>query len=138
MVQDDEEIPDRLKNLPFPSDEGHWQFIEDRFNTLKDVNFSIKLETKEQAVHQRHGVTTVDKGIYWYDPDTNATVRPWLQIPYDPSPDEQHFQGIWQMAKAEAYRDILIAELAGGKYFNPNTNPIVEDAVNHWLDARRC
>lgn len=102
MAQDDEEIPDYLKNLPPPSDEDHWQFIEDRFNELNRLISSIRLETKEQAVRQRQGVNTVDNGVYWYDNQIGVPVRSWLQIPYDPTRDEQHFQDIWQTAKSLA------------------------------------
>ena len=40
-------------------------------------------------------------------------------------------------AQAEAHREHLIAEFAGERYFNPNTNPTVEDAVDHWLENKR-
>lgn len=40
-------------------------------------------------------------------------------------------------AKAEAYRDQLVAEVMGERYFNPNTNPTVTEAVDHWVEVKR-
>lgn len=40
-------------------------------------------------------------------------------------------------AKAEAYRDALVAEVSGERYFNPNTNPSVAEVVEHWLETKR-
>ncbi len=39
--------------------------------------------------------------------------------------------------EAEEYRQALMAEFAGEKYFNPNTNPTVAEVVDHWVDAKR-
>lgn len=38
--------------------------------------------------------------------------------------------------EAEAHRDEVVAQFAGERYFNPNTNPTVEEAVEHWLSAK--
>ena len=38
---------------------------------------------------------------------------------------------------AELHRQALLAEFAGERYFNPNTNPTVAEAVDHWIDAKR-
>mgnify|MGYP001089679154 CR=1 FL=1 len=40
-------------------------------------------------------------------------------------------------AKAEEYRQVLLAQFAGERYFNPNTNPTVAEAVDHWLENKR-
>lgn len=40
-------------------------------------------------------------------------------------------------AKAEAYRDALVAEVTGERYFNPNTNPNVAEVVEHWIETKR-
>jgi hypothetical protein len=39
-------------------------------------------------------------------------------------------------AAAEAARDAVRAQYAGSKYFNPNANPTVSDAVDHWLSIK--
>lgn len=38
---------------------------------------------------------------------------------------------------AEDYRTALLAEIAGECYFNPNTNPTVAEAVEHWIEVKR-
>ncbi len=40
-------------------------------------------------------------------------------------------------AEAEGYRDALIAEVSRERYFNPNTDPTVADAVDHWRSTKR-
>lgn len=40
-------------------------------------------------------------------------------------------------AEAEAYRVQLIADVTGERYFNPNANPTVAEAVTHWRDMKR-
>ena len=40
-------------------------------------------------------------------------------------------------AKAEEYREALIAAVTGERYFNPNSNPTVADVVDHWIEAKR-
>ncbi|NOX41215.1 MAG: site-specific integrase [Alphaproteobacteria bacterium] len=40
-------------------------------------------------------------------------------------------------AKAEVFGQVLSAEFAGERYFNPNTNPTVAEVVTHWIDAKR-
>jgi len=99
LQEDEDNIPDYIKNLPPPTDEKIWASIEDQFNEFNDTILTVKLETKEQAVRQRHGVTTVDKGVYWDDPEASGRVRSWLQIPFDPSRDEEHFLEVWETAK---------------------------------------
>ncbi len=39
-------------------------------------------------------------------------------------------------ADAEAARDALLAQYTGGKYFNPNANPTVAKAVDHWMNFK--
>ncbi|MHC4432446.1 MAG: hypothetical protein ACYTBS_11465, partial [Planctomycetota bacterium] len=39
-------------------------------------------------------------------------------------------------AAAEAARDAVVAQHAGGKYFNPGANPTVSDAVEHWMSIK--
>ncbi len=39
-------------------------------------------------------------------------------------------------ADAEASRDALLAQYIGGKYFNPNANPTVVEAVEHWMNFK--
>jgi integrase len=40
-------------------------------------------------------------------------------------------------AKAEAYRNALVAQVMGERYFNPNTNPTVAEVVDHWVEVKR-
>lgn len=40
-------------------------------------------------------------------------------------------------AKAEAYREALMAEFAGDKYWNPNATPTIREVAGHWLEAKR-
>ena len=40
-------------------------------------------------------------------------------------------------AEAEEYREQLLADFAGEKYFNPNTDPTVAEVVDHWLDTKK-
>lgn len=40
-------------------------------------------------------------------------------------------------AQAEEYRQVLLAQFAGERYFNPNTNPTVAEVVDHWLENKR-
>lgn len=40
-------------------------------------------------------------------------------------------------AKAEEYRQVLLAQFAGERYYNPNTNPTVAESVDHWLENKR-
>ena len=40
-------------------------------------------------------------------------------------------------AKAEAHREVLRAEFAGGEYWNANVNPTVREVAAHWLEAKR-
>lgn len=40
-------------------------------------------------------------------------------------------------AKAEEYRDALVAQVLGERYFNPNTNPTVAEVVDHWIEVKR-
>jgi len=39
--------------------------------------------------------------------------------------------------KAEEYCNALATQVAGERYFNPNTNPTVAEAVDHWLEVKR-
>lgn len=39
--------------------------------------------------------------------------------------------------KAEAHRDLILAEFAGERYFNPNSNPTVAEVVEHWIEVKR-
>jgi len=39
--------------------------------------------------------------------------------------------------QAADYRDQLVAEFHGERYFNPNTNPTVAEIVDHWRDMKR-
>lgn len=39
-------------------------------------------------------------------------------------------------AKAEAHREVLMAEFAGENYFNPTANPTVREVAGHWLEAK--
>jgi hypothetical protein len=98
-MDEDGDIPDYVKNFPLLTDDKIWSAIESKFSDFCDVIFHVSLETKEQAVHQRHGVSTVDKGAYLHDPEVGGEVRSWLQIPFDPTRDVQHFLEILQTAK---------------------------------------
>ena len=40
-------------------------------------------------------------------------------------------------AKAEEYRQVLLSQFTGERYFNPNTNPTVAEVVDHWLENKR-
>lgn len=40
-------------------------------------------------------------------------------------------------AKAEEYRDSLVASVAGDRYFNPNSNPTVAEVIEHWREVKR-
>ena len=40
-------------------------------------------------------------------------------------------------AKAEEYRQVLLPQFTGERYFNPNTNPTVAEVVDHWLENKR-
>lgn len=39
--------------------------------------------------------------------------------------------------EAEEYRDALLQQYNGGRYFNPNTNPTVLEVAQHWLDTKQ-
>ena len=40
-------------------------------------------------------------------------------------------------ADAEAHRDVVLAEIAGERYFIPNTNPTVAEVVDHWVETKQ-
>ena len=40
-------------------------------------------------------------------------------------------------SEAEAYRETLLSQFTGERYFNPNSNPTVRDVVEHWRDNKR-
>ena len=40
-------------------------------------------------------------------------------------------------AAAEEYKQELLSQFAGERYFNPNTNPTVAEVVDHWLENKR-
>lgn len=103
-MRQEDEVPDYLKDLPDPSEDVVWADLADRFEELSDMLRTLRVETKEQAIPQRHGMTAADKGIYWEDPEANGLVRSWLQIRYDPSRDEKHFREIWEAAQEIAAR----------------------------------
>lgn len=98
MAEDDDEIPEYLRSLPAPSEDELWKDIADRFFELVNMLRSVRLETKEQAIHQRQGMKSVDRGVYWDDPDAGVRTRSWLQIPYDPDREIGDFQAVWETA----------------------------------------
>jgi hypothetical protein len=102
MAGSDDGVPEYLRKLPAQTDNEIWDEIVDRFGELDELLRSVRLETREQAVHQRHGMSTVDNATYWEDPDVSCAVRPWLQIPYNPERDLTRFLDIWSTAQAIA------------------------------------
>lgn len=99
MADKNEVVPDYLKDLFSLSAEELWVEMAERFWELNDLIGAVRLETKEQAVHQRHGISTVDGATYWEEPEVASQVRPWLQIHYHPDRDIEHFMEVWESAR---------------------------------------
>ncbi|MEJ5218901.1 hypothetical protein WG622_11645 [Cognatishimia sp. D5M38] len=87
-----------LASVSSLTDEERWEIIDWRFHELCDVINTVRLENKQQAIPQRQGNSSVDLSVFWEEPEAGVKVRPWLQIPFDPSRDEQHFHEIWSRA----------------------------------------
>ena len=90
--------PEWLASVASLTDEERWEIIDWRFHELCDVINTVRLETVQQAIPQRQGNSSVDSSVFWEEPEAGVIVRPWLQIPFDPSRDEQHFHEIWSRA----------------------------------------
>ena len=90
--------PEWLASVASLTDEERWEIIDWRFHELCDVINTVQLETIQQAIPQRQGNSSVDLSVFWEEPEAEVIVRPWLQIPFDPSRDEQHFHEIWSRA----------------------------------------
>ena len=103
--------PELLASVASLTDEERWEIIDWRFHELCDVINTVRLETVQQAIPQRQGNSSVDLSVFWEEPEAEVIVRPWLQIPFDPSRDEQHIHETWSRAVESAKKlQPMIAE----------------------------
>lgn len=122
MAQKDDNLPEYLKNVPIPSEDQLWDDIIERFHELSDLLGSLRLETKEQAIPQRHGMRTVDGGIFWDDSEVGIKVRSWLQIPYDQDRDIDDFEVVRETA-------LVLAEKLAARI---NRRKLDAETLNDW------
>lgn len=86
------------------TDDEIWENIQGRFDDLFELISIVRLETKEEAIAQRHGVNMEDRRIYWLDAQVGQKVRAWFVIPYDPKRDLDNFGFELNAAKELAKR----------------------------------
>lgn len=72
-----EDEPDYLRNYS-SSNEECWENISDRFNGFRSDLYSLKLETKEQAIGEKIGEKLVDRGVDWTDEMLGT--KPWESV----------------------------------------------------------
>lgn len=71
--------------------------------------------------------------------NADVNIRVFLRTILSPNESQESAESKPQVivVKAEDYQQILLAEFAGERYFNPNSNPTVAEVVTHWINAER-
>lgn len=100
----EDEIPENSKELPKMSESDYWESLEFRFEEMCVVIQNLRLETEDEAIGKKVGLSIQHRELYWddpldlddpepdvkvrpYDPESEVRVRPWLQIPWNPAWD---------------------------------------------------
>lgn len=64
--------------------------------------------------------------------------KKWTVNYYCPETGLKRRKSFATKAMAEEYRDVLIAAVSVERYFNPNTNPTVAEAIAHWRQVKQA
>lgn len=98
MSENAEDLPDYMKSYQ-ATDNQLWEQIEKRFDELRELVETTRLETRKEAVGE-----AVEKGKWrdtaprWEDPEIGVNVRPWLLVPYIKAVDQDYLQDCYETA----------------------------------------